>query len=833
MLQIASERPLAHAMVGDFQGFVTYADATRIEGWAYDAQDPDAHLVVELYEGDDLLSRATANQQASGGAPAEAAGHGFALVFHDTIFPLARHTLRLVFAETGTDLQGSPFLIERDQGPLDTRGLRLFERMVSGQIATANRATELDATIEMLLEQLGDAMTARSRLAPKWSEPLPAISQAQFTDEFRDTLQKMKAAYPPLSLPTSAEPVVSIVIPVYNKFDYTYACLASIAANPPEVPFEVIVVDDLSTDETQLARLVLDDSVRVLRNTTNLGFVRGCNAGAAQAKGEFLFFLNNDTKVAKGFLDALHLTFRLLDNIGVAGSKLIFPNGTLQEAGGIIWRMGDGWNWGRDQDPRHPRYMYLRDVDYVSGAALMIRTTLFRQLNGFDELFAPAYYEDTDLCFRVRQAGLRVVVQPMSEIVHFEGVTSGTSTGSGVKRYQVVNQRKFLKRWEPVLATHRFNGQQPELECERLVTKRALFLDDSVPTTDQDAGSNAAFQHMRSLQRLGYKVTFVPGDNMAKIDPYTEILQGAGIECLYHPYHSSVEDILKRVTPKYDLVYLHRFSNASKYAGLVRLHCPKARIVYNVADLHYLRMERQAEVEGSAELAARAARMKRGELGAMTQVDGVIVHSDHEADVLSRDLSEASIYVVPWTVNTAPLDTSPVERHGIGFIGGYNHVPNVDAAQWLTGEIMPLVERSLPDMTCYLAGSKMPNSLSSLASRTIRPIGWVQSPRDLFGRIRLSVAPLRYGAGIKGKVLDSFAMGVPCVMTSMAAEGIPMPDELRILVADTAEDIAELIVRLHEDVSLLEDLGRHCIAFMKRHYSPDAIDSIMRLVVTA
>ncbi len=183
----------------------------------------------------------------------------------------------------------------------------------------------------------------------------------------------------------------------------------------------------------------------------------------------------------------------------------------------------------------------------------------------------PAYYEDTDLAFRVRAAGKRVVVQPASEIIHLEGVTSGTDTaGTGVKRYQVVNHRKFYQRWRDTLSKHRFNGERPDLEAERLVTKRAYFIDDTVPTPDQDAGSNAALQHMIALQDLGYKVTFLPADNMAQIDPYTKNLQKLGIECLYAPFYWSVEEVFRKAQHKPDVVYLHRFVNATKYGSMVQ-----------------------------------------------------------------------------------------------------------------------------------------------------------------------------------------------------------------------------------------------------------------------
>src|SRR5947209_13329854 len=424
---------------------------------------------------------------------------------------------------------------------------------------------------------------------------------------------------------------------------------------------------------------------------------RSCNRGFEASCGAYVVFLNNDTQVKPRWLDELYETLRRDPNIGIAGSKLLFPDGRLQECGGIIWRMGDGWNWGRDQNPEDPRFCYMRDSDYVSGAALMIKSSLFKQLGKFDQYYCPLYYEDTDLCFKVRQLGYRTVVQPASEVIHAEGASARTSvTGTGVKRFQAINHRKFFERWKDTLATHRFNGELPELEPERSVRMRALVIDDSVPEPDKDAGSNAAFQHILSLQRLGYKVTFIPGDNMAKIDPYTADLQRRGVECLYHPYSFSVEDVFRKRPVPFDLVYLHRHSNASKYAGMIRQHFPNARILYNVADLHFLRLQRQAEVQNDPGLRQKAEQMRRLELGAMVFVDCVIVHSAAEAELLAKMAPGVDVQVIPWTVEVRDIKKIEVERPGIAFIGGYRYEPNVDAAKWAVQSIMPGLRKEVP-----------------------------------------------------------------------------------------------------------------------------------------
>ncbi|NOT96983.1 MAG: glycosyltransferase family 2 protein, partial [Nitrospira sp.] len=220
-------------------------------------------------------------------------------------------------------------------------------------------------------------------------------------------------------------PTVSIIIPVFNKPLYTYTCLRSILTSKPNQSYEVIVVDDASRDDTgEMLRAI--QGIRVIRHKDNQGFIRSCNAGANIARGRYILFLNNDTIVEMNWLDELVRTFLTFPLAGLVGAKLIYPNGKLQEAGGVIWNDGSGWNYGRYDDPDKPEYSYLREVDYCSGACIMLPRELFWAVGGFDELFAPAYGEDSDLAFKVRQAGRKVLYQPESEVIHFEGVSSGT-----------------------------------------------------------------------------------------------------------------------------------------------------------------------------------------------------------------------------------------------------------------------------------------------------------------------------------------------------------------------------------------------------------------------
>ena len=356
----------------------------------------------------------------------------------------------------------------------------------------------------------------------------------------------------------------------------------------------MIVVDN-GSDEPTRQMLSSVTGLRLIRNETNVGFVGACNQGAAAARGEFVLFLNNDTIVLPGWLDALLRTFDRDPLVGAVGAMLVYPDGSLQEAGGIIWSDGHGWNYGRNEDPNLGAFGYVRDVDYCSGACLAVRRSVFERLGGFDTRYAPAYYEDVDLAFRLRENGYRVLYQPAAKIVHFEGSTGGTDTSSGFKAYQVLNHQKFVERHAVALAAQ--YPHDPDLLSsarDRRRGKRLLVMDHMVPHHDQDAGSLRMQALLRILVDLGFRVTFLP-DNLAGLEPYTSELQQLGIEVLYG--RSRRSDFLKGMAP-------NSTWRSSAAHTLRRSTCPTLRastqrpfIIFDTVDLHYLREQRLAELE--------------------------------------------------------------------------------------------------------------------------------------------------------------------------------------------------------------------------------------------
>jgi GT2 family glycosyltransferase/SAM-dependent methyltransferase len=640
-----------------------------------------------------------------------------------------------------------------------------------------------------------------------------------------------------LGLPEVEAPLVSIVVPVFNQLEHTLRCLRALRAHTEGAAYEVIVVDDGSTDDTIRLPERLHN-VRVLRHEENRGFVEACNLGAREARGGYLVFLNNDTEVRPGWLAALLDAVRSHPRVGAVGAKLLDPAGRLQEAGSVVWSDGSAWNIGRGEDPEAPEYDYVREVDYCSAACLLVPRELFRELGMFDPRYAPGYYEDVDLCFAIRRAGLRVLYQPRAEVTHAEGATSGRDPERGAKRFQALHQASFVEKWQRELAAQPAPGTDVRVARVRGNGRRVLVVDARTPMPDNDAGSLRMFRLMRVLTSMGCHVTFSP-EIPVHGGRYGTALQAAGIEVIHAPAPSTatLEQHLERNGALYDTVILSRFYVARNWTEKVRRHCPRARVIVDTVDLHFLRERREAGVSGARDREAALLHIRNEEIAAARAADLTLVVSDAEKEILLAEASDLAVEVLP-TIHDVEATGPPFhEREGILFVGSFQHPPNGDAIEYYAREIEPRIQRELPGLVLSVIGGDVPESVRALASDTIRFVGRVPDLGPWFRAGRLSVAPLRFGAGVKGKINTSMSFGVPVVTTSIGAEGLSARDGSELLVADDAESFARAVVRLYTDPVQWATLARNSIAAVDRRFSfrvaEDALRRILRLETAA
>lgn len=641
-----------------------------------------------------------------------------------------------------------------------------------------------------------------------------------------DKAKVISTDYQAFELNTSKQPMVSVIIPVYNHFQHSYHCLQSIGEIKDKTAFEVIVVDDCSSDETE-TNMSLIKGIRYHRQAENGGFIQSCNQGAKLAKGDYLLFLNNDTEVKDGWLDALIGTFTQHDNVGLVGSQLRYPDGRLQEAGGIVFSDASGWNYGRLESADQPEINHVRAVSYCSGASIMVPKTLFNELGCFDERYIPAYYEDTDLAFAVREAGLRVLYQPQSQVIHFEGISSGTDVTTGIKKYQVVNQQKFAEKWQQALKEQPAPGTTIEQARFQERKPRILIVDACTPTPDQDSGSLRMLNLIQIVQDLGFHVSFMP-ENMAHFGDYTEQLQQRGVECVYAPSYASPVDYLAKKGAYFSVVILSRYYVAQPLLKCLADYAPKAKLWFDSVDLHYLREQRMAELAEDKSALKAAGQTKTKELAVAKACDLTLVVSPYEQSVLAEEMPELQVSVLSNIHEVYGSQKGYSERRDIVFMGGYQHTPNVDGICWFVREIWPQIHAEIPDVVLHIVGSKAPEKVIQLGQQAgIQFHGFVEDIAPMMTDIRIAVAPLRFGAGVKGKVNMSMSYGQPVVGTTVAVEGMFTRHGEDVLMADNPNDFASEVIRLYQDETLWNRLSRGGLDNVEQYFSFEAAKKVM------
>jgi GT2 family glycosyltransferase len=619
-----------------------------------------------------------------------------------------------------------------------------------------------------------------------------------------------------------ADPVVSILITSYGQVPLTLRCLAALAADDPGVPVEILLSDDAAPDP-DTASLARVRHLRLSRNPERLGYLRSVNALAAAARGEFLLLLNNDTEPRPGAVAAMLALLRARPDAGAVGAKLLWPDGRLQEAGGIVWRDGSAWNWGRGEDPERAEFNYVREVDYCSAAALMIPRAIFAALGGFDPAFAPAYCEDSDLAFRLRAAGYKVLYQPEAVVVHVEGASHGTDPTQGGKLHQTLNRARFLRRWGAELAArHAPNGQRVLRARERGFGRPlVLVVDHYVPEPDRDAGSRTVAGFLEALADSGAMVKFWPA-NGADTPGYAAALRRRGVDVLTGA--GSLPRWLARHGDELDLALLSRPEVALEALPALR-RLSRARIVYYGHDLHFHRLRLAARRAGPRDTKgdAAAARMERIERWVWREVDRVLYPSDAEAITAAGMEPGIDARTVPaFGFAQFGAERDPPAGADILFVGGFAHPPNAEALDWFVGAILPRIRAVVPAARLVIAGSHPTQAVRALVGPGIVLHADVSAAalRDLYAAARVAVAPLLVGAGVKLKVVEALAEGTPLVTTPIGAQGL---SGLPAGIAASAEAFADAVAVLLTDDAAWRARNRAALAYARAELGMDAM----------
>ena len=625
----------------------------------------------------------------------------------------------------------------------------------------------------------------------------------------------------------SAQYKVSIIIPVHNKLIYTLCCVYSILAVTRRANFEIIVADDVSTDATASVLSAIGGAVKLICQQQNLGFLRNCNAAVAQARGQVIVLLNDDTFVLPNWLEELVDALEGDETIGLAGPKLVNANGTLQEAGAIVWNDASAWNFGRGGDACAPQYNYAKEVDYISGASIALRKTVWNKLGGFDEIYAPAYCEDVDLAFRVRQAGLRVVYRPHSAVIHHEGVSHGRDISSGIKSYQERNKHILFDRWKDVLTSQHYeNGANIQVARDRSACKpRILIIDHYVPQPDRDAGSRSMMHYIELFARHGFQVTFWP-HNRRFDRPYVMLLQRLGIETVYG-WNDIWPEFGRWIVDNgntLNYAFVSRPSVAIDFLDQIKTSS-KAKILFYGHDIHFRRLQFEYAVTKNEKYLIESKEAEALERLVWSKSDVIYYPSAEEQQFLETQIPGSTVRNLPLYVYDKKLLQASEERlrvagipqtHRLLFIGGFRHRPNVDAVLWFCSTIWPNVLNKVADAHLVIAGSSPPENVRALSGNHITVTGAISDHelKEIYLKTNVAIVPLRYGAGMKGKVLEALSFGVPVVTTDVGVQGLAGLSNI-VRIADDpkkfAAHILDVMLNPNAEVERVK-AGLECVA---------------------
>ena len=362
-------------------------------------------------------------------------------------------------------------------------------------------------------------------------------------------------------------------------------------------------------------------------------------------------------------------------------------------------------------------------------------------------------------------------------------------------------------------------------------SQRLLILSSHVPTPDVDGGALRLVRIMRALQELGYQLTFIP--RLPQSLPAVRERLACDRQALReHGFNApAVTDpvaYLRAHAREFDLAIFNGFDAAEHLLDVVRRAAPDIIIVYDTVDLAHIREGRRARQTGDWVLRLHVINIARIEYRSIVRADCTWVVSDDERQIVRHKIRSANVDVLPGVFPIYPPQAGFGERNGLLFVGNFQHAPNVDAAHYLVDDIFPLVVEQIPNIELWIVGGFAPPSVQALQSSRVHIVGQAPDLDVYHEKVRVALAPIRYGAGIKTKVLSSMGYGVPVAMTHVAAEGLPIAHGFNGMVATDSGGLGASIVRLHEEQALWQFIASNSILTVERFYSPAALRATLQ-----
>jgi glycosyltransferase involved in cell wall biosynthesis len=589
---------------------------------------------------------------------------------------------------------------------------------------------------------------------------------------------------------------------VYHSHEDFLSTVASILLAFNHSQFELIIVVEHET------KVSLDDLLKANNINCNLvlvyktvNFNELFSAFNAEAKGAYSVFINEPIEVTSWWLDELVEPFNQVVNT---------PDITTPKHASLVGETlipfkfmdinGVHWNTEQRVHSNDPVVCYSKKENKFLLSVWCVKTAFFNELQKGNNKYSSLSSLNVNSLSYAREIGLNIIYSPQAEVIAINGL--------------------------PIIP--------PKLSpIEGDKKKRILLIDHAVPSIKEDAGSYAAIQEIKLIQSLGFDVIFA--DLQVKYHPKkTILLQKMGVEILYAPFVKSLSAAIEIYAPKVCAVYITRYNVAEKVLPIIKKINAAIPILFNNADLHFLRELRMALRNKDLKSIENAVITRDRELAVMHQVDAVLSYTEVEQAVIVSHLLESSkVHSCPWVLEDKMLGCSFEDREGIAFLGGYQHKPNIEAVTFFVEQVAPLLLVKAPEIIFSIYGSHLPDFFHDFGLKNIKIIGFVEHLDDLYQQHRVFVAPLLSGAGIKGKVLEALAYGLPTVLSSIAAEGIGLSHNLTTLQAETPEQWCDEIIRLYNDKKLWLRISQNQKVLAQDQYSFSAGKQKMQTIFSS
>ena len=636
-----------------------------------------------------------------------------------------------------------------------------------------------------------------------------------------------------LIFPQTKNPSLSIVLVFYNQPHLGFLCLQSILKKA-DVSYELVIIDNASGDETNIL-LSRIRNAHIVTNKDNLGFVKAVNQGADAARGEFILLLNNDALIEDQALSNALKSINEEESTGAIGAKIKLLDGTLQEAGSIIWKDGSTQGYGRGRDPRAPAFMFKREVDYCSGAFLLFRKDQFKDLGGFDLDYSPAYYEETDFCIRLQKQGLKIIYDPNIEITHYEfGSSEGFEAASALQK----KNRGILCAKHADWLSKKYQVSQKNILAARTSNKfnNVLFIDDRVPHPSLGSGYPRSAHFLNTLAKFKLNVTLYP--LQFPIDDWKTSYETLNhdIEIILNEGRAGLHKFLEERKGYFSHIIISRIHNMEFFRSILEENdqlLTKENIIYDAEALTANREIMKMELHNQALTESEKSQLVEEEIDHSRVADSVITVSKQEAGVYTAK-GIRNVHVLGHTFEPNPGTKVFAEREGLLFVGALRDEgsPNVDSLLWFIVNVLPLIEVQIPSINLYVVGDLGAPSLFAINKRNIVFKGKLETIDGMYNHCRVFVAPTRFAAGIPHKVHEAASAGIPSVTTKLLSEQLRWKDGRETLVGANAIAFAQQCVRLYKESETWRKIREGSLDAVSNDCSNLTFEKTLKLLVS-